>query len=170
MKLKNKPFLLGIIISIPFAISIGFYYFLYPIFNITKINNEYKIELKREEKESDININDNIIYFPNSPVIGGDKYTASGTAGLILTPDQNIIRFEDLQTIDDKDIKVYLSKSIEKREDSILLGNMKSSKGDVNYKIPNPKDDNSEINFDEYKYVIHWGESSNILFNYVKLK
>ena len=114
--------------------------------------------------------NSNIIELPPQSVIETKIHPASGTARLILTKDKNIVRFENFSTIDGPDVKVYLSKSPSKDKDSILLGDIKANRGNINYEIPKTLANGEEIDFDQYIYAVHWCEAFGVLFNYVKLK
>lgn len=96
-----------------------------------------------------------ITYLPAQPIVDTTFHPATGTARLILTKDRNIVRFENYKTIDGPDVKVYLSKTPSKSKDSLLLGDVKGNKGNINYDIPNILPNGQEIDFNEYKYAVH---------------
>ena len=91
--------------------------------------------------------------------------SAHGVAGealLINTGDQYVVRFENFDTINGPDLRVYLSPN-KSDDDIVSLGALKATKGEANYTVPAGTDLN------KYEYVLVWCEDFSVLFSYAIL-
>ena len=87
---------------------------------------------------------------------------ASGRVAVYDTNGQKILRFEDFETINGPGLSVYLATDIT-AEDSIDLGEIKATKGNVNYEIP------ASLDLERYDTVLLWSDTYNRLFSYAEL-
>lgn len=96
---------------------------------------------------------------------GAPGHTATGTAILYKTESGSyLIRLEeDFQVTNGPDLNVYLSKSQDPGQGFIDLGNLKGSLGSQNYNIP------SNVDPEQYSYVLVWCVSFSVLFGYAVL-
>ncbi len=76
---------------------------------------------------------------------------------------QRTLRFEDFETVNGPDLFIYLATDIT-AEDSISLGEIKATKGNVNYEIP------PGIDLEKYDTVLVWCRAFKVLFSYGELK
>ena len=97
-----------------------------------------------------------------SEVIGTAGHPASGTVQVLRTTDGSVIRYEDFETINGPDLFVYLANDLEAK-DSVNLGRIKGTKGNINYEVP------TDIDIDDYTYVMYWCRAFGVLFNYAEL-
>lgn len=81
---------------------------------------------------------------------------------LIEDDNKKIVRFEDFETINGPDLHIYLSADLE-ANDYVDLGQIKATKGNVNYDVP--------VGADTLKYnkVLVWCEPFEVLFSYAEL-
>lgn len=86
-----------------------------------------------------------------------------GRALLIEKDGQEILRFEDFETINGPDLRIYLSSELGV-EDAVALGAIRATRGNVNYEVP-PGTDTAK-----YNKVLIWCYAFSILFSYAELK
>jgi hypothetical protein len=95
-----------------------------------------------------------------------DSNTGHNVSGkvLLLTADQNkkTLRFEDFSVLNGPDVNVYLSKT-PTYQDVIDLGDLKATKGNVNYEL------DPSIDTSEHKYVLIWCVEFAVLFGYAEI-
>lgn len=85
-----------------------------------------------------------------------------GKALLIEADEKKFIRFEDFETINGPNLHIYLSSELG-NDDFIDLGEIKATKGDVNYEIPIGTDT------EKYNKVLVWCKPFKVLFSYAEL-
>ncbi|MBI3337298.1 MAG: DM13 domain-containing protein [Candidatus Staskawiczbacteria bacterium] len=85
-----------------------------------------------------------------------------GRALLIKDGNKKTVRFEDFQTDNGPQLRIYLSTSLDAK-DFVDLGTIKATRGNVNYDIP-PETDTTK-----YKYVLVWCKPFSVLFSYANL-
>lgn len=91
------------------------------------------------------------------------NHDVSGRALLIEEAEGNkTLRFEDFETINGPDLFIYLSKDAT-NDDFINIGEIKATKGNVNYDI------SPSIDTSQYKYVLVWCRAFRVLFSYAEL-
>lgn len=102
----------------------------------------------------------------------GQNYVASlipsahDVQGKVLVVDvegKKYIRFENFKTINGPDLRIYLSSSLNV-DDSIDLGAIKATEGEVNYELPN------NVDLQKYNNVLVWCRAFKVLFSYAQLK
>jgi len=96
---------------------------------------------------------------------GSGGHSARGTATVYQTETGGyIVRFEDFAMTNGPDLNVYLAKTANPSQGYVDLGNLKFSSGPQNYDIP------SNINLEEYQYVMVWCVSFSVLFGSAQLQ
>jgi len=137
------------------------YYFISPIFITIEVNDSLpNLDVNTDDSEDDSNSTTTKIV--SAPVIGSAGHPASGEVKLINTSEGKVIRYENFETINGPDLYVYLSKDL-KAIDFVSLGEIRATKGNVNYTIPD------NIDLGEYKYVMTWCKQFGVLFNYADI-
>ena len=105
--------------------------------------------------------------FTNSKVIlsGQLQPKAHEVSGKVLILEQDgkkILRFEDFETVNGPDLRIYLAAD-PSAKDYIDLGEIKATKGNVNYEIDN------SIDIKRYNKVLIWCRAFSVLFSYANL-
>lgn len=90
-------------------------------------------------------------------------HEVSGEAVFVSVANKRFLRFENLDTINGPDLKVYLSSDLSD-SDIVDLGPIRATKGNVNYEIPAGTDLN------KYKNVMIWCKAFGILFSYATIE
>ncbi len=93
--------------------------------------------------------------------------SAHDVEGRVLLIDEHdlnkkILRFEDFETVNGPDLFIYLSADLE-ANDFVNLGEIKATKGNVNYEIPEGTD------LTKYNKVLIWCRAFRVLFSYADL-
>ena len=94
---------------------------------------------------------------PRAHEVGGEALLIEDANG------NKVLRFENFDTINGPNLHIYLSSSLG-AGDSIDLGKIKATKGNVNYAIPD------NIDTDKYNKVLIWCVPFNVLFSYADLQ
>lgn len=79
-----------------------------------------------------------------------DFHTAEGTAKVIQTGNERILRLENFKVRNGPDLFVYLSAEIDVAKGFVDLGRLKGNIGDQNYNIP------PDTDLSKYKVVVIW--------------
>jgi hypothetical protein len=90
-------------------------------------------------------------------------HTVEGKVLLIDDNGKKVVRFEDFRTINGPALYIYLSTGLDDG-DFVDLGEIKATKGNVNYDVPEGTDT------DKYNKVLVWCRPFSILFSYAELK
>ncbi len=90
-------------------------------------------------------------------------HEVKGNALLIEDQGKQILRFENFETINGPDVRIYLSSNLG-IEDSIDLGPILATKGNVNYVLTD------SIDTSKYQYVLVWCRAFRVLFSYAQLQ
>jgi len=90
-------------------------------------------------------------------------HDVEGRALLIEENGKQILRFEDFDTVNGPALYIYLSSDLG-TGDFVNLGEIKATKGSVNYEIPAGTD------VSKYNKVLVWCEPFSVLFSYAELK
>ena len=89
-------------------------------------------------------------------------HPATGQMRVIETAGGAVLRFENFETINGPQLRLYLAKDLQ-ANDYVDLGPIRGTKGEINYLVP------EGIDIADYRYVMHWCEPFRVLFNYVDL-
>jgi len=90
-------------------------------------------------------------------------HEVEGQALIIESDGKKYLRFENLDTINGPDLKIYLSANL-KAKDFVDLREIKATKGNVNYKL------STDIEIEKYNKALIWCRAFRVLFNYAELK
>ena len=88
-------------------------------------------------------------------------HNVKGKALLVQTGGQKILRFENLETINGPDLRIYLSTGLNV-EDALDLGPIRATQGNVNYVLPDGTDTGT------YKNALIWCRAFGVLFSYAQ--
>src|SRR3989338_5911752 len=128
---KRVVLIVGIVLLLVITIAV---YLIYPIFNVVEKNEEIAI------KEGSIIAEG--IFLPSA-------HEVKGKAIVIDDNGKNILRFEDFETINGPDLRIYLSTGLDVT-DAIDLGPIKATKGNINYELDN------SVDLEKYDNVLVW--------------
>ncbi len=90
-------------------------------------------------------------------------HAVSGSAVVIQDNGENILRFENFDTINGPDLRIYLATDL-RAKDIVDLGPIKATKGNVNYVL------DRNINISKYRYVLVWCRAFSVLFSSAQLQ
>ncbi len=91
-----------------------------------------------------------------------DAHGVEGKAILIDDEGEKIVRFEDFETVNGPNLHIYLASDLG-GEDYVDLGEIKATKGNVNYDVPDGTD------LEKYNKVLVWCVPFKVLFSYADL-
>lgn len=90
-------------------------------------------------------------------------HDVKGKVLLIESDGKKILRFEDFETINGPNLHIYLASDLG-NSDFIDLGEIKATKGNVNYELPD------SIDIKTYNKVLVWCVPFRVLFSYAELE
>jgi hypothetical protein len=90
-----------------------------------------------------------------------EAHEVEGTALIIDSLEGVFLRFEDLDTVNGPDLRIYLSADLD-ANDFVDLGKIRATKGNVNYSIP------PDTDLEKYKIVMIWCKPFGVLFSYAE--
>ena len=91
-------------------------------------------------------------------------HDVSGEAKIIGLPNgKKVLRFENFETTNGPDLFIYLAADLE-ANDFVNLGEIKGTKGNINYEIPEGTD------IAKYNKVLIWCRAFRVLFSYAELE
>ena len=90
-------------------------------------------------------------------------HTVSGRALILDAGASRFLRFEDLDTVNGPDLRIYLSKDLSD-DDVIDLGPIRATNGNVNYELP------PGVDIGEYRYALIWCRAFTVLFSFADLQ
>jgi len=141
MKLRKE-----VKISILVVVLLMAFYLISPIFNVVEMQDEISFDVE-------------II---SQGIFMEQKHEVSGKALIVNDNENKILRFEDFETVNGPNLHIYLSADLEAK-DYIDLGEIKATKGDVNYELEN------SIDLEKYNKVLVWCVPFKVLFSYAEL-
>ncbi len=146
--------IIGIVLVVVAGIAA---YLIYPVFNVKESSEASPLQ---EIKENTEEINEKII---SQGEFIASAHDVKGKALIIEEDNKKILRFEDFETINGPDLRIYLSNDLD-IDDSIDLGPIKATKGNVNYEL------DSSTNIEKYDKVLVWCRAFRVLFSYSNLE
>src|SRR3989344_9388725 len=133
------------------------YYFISPLFIVKEANEQLPTMTAVQ------NSSENELQSILDGQLIASAHDVSGIVAVYDNGDQKILRFEDLNTVNGPDLFIYLATDTT-AEDFVNLGEIKATKGNVNYEISN------DINLEKYDTVLVWCRAFKVLFSYAELK
>lgn len=91
-----------------------------------------------------------------------DAHEVKGKALFVESGGKKYLRFEDLDTVNGPDLRIYLSSDLGVK-DSVDLGPIKATRGNVNYELP------EGVDLEKYNNALIWCRAFSVLFSYGKL-
>lgn len=139
------------------------WYLLSPLWRTVELHESSPIltgqetAIEGEKRENDVPV------VLTQSVFTRGAHDVEGQALLIRNPDGTfIVRFEDFQTTNGPDVRIYLSSSLS-NDDYVSLGSLRATVGSVNYNVPAGTD------IKKYHNVLVWCEDFQVLFSYAVL-
>ena len=90
-------------------------------------------------------------------------HDVEGTASIVQSDGKTYLRFENLNTINGPDLRIYLSQARD-NSDYIDLGSIRATQGNVNYQIPIGTD------IAKYHYALIWCRTFHVLFSFADME
>src|SRR3989344_1608176 len=140
------------VIALIFILPIA-YYLISPLFIDIELNEASPLGTQAETISKTMLTGD---FIPSA-------HEVSGKALILDAPERKVLRFEDFETVNGPDLFIYLSSDLT-NDDFIDLGEIKATKGNVNYILP------ENIDLEKYNKVLIWCRAFKVLFSYAELK
>ncbi len=132
-------------------LSIG-YYLLSPLWRVIEVDQALPVDTSKGTPVTLAQGN----FIPSA-------HEVSGRALLLENDGKKILRFEDFDTVNGPDLRIYLSTDTTTK-DFIDLGEIKATKGNVNYEVP------ADVDTKKYSTVLVWCKAFTVLFSSAKLE
>lgn len=164
MQNNKKIIKISGVVLIVIVLGALFYEFIYPAFVVKELDEktpEIKAEVVNEEGKKEVNQEFSSSILAESSFLKS-AHSVKGKAKIVHTPKELVLRFEDFDTINGPDLRVYLSSDLE-ATDFIDLGELKANKGNFNYSIPDGTDTT------KYNKVLVYCRAYTKLFSYAAL-
>lgn len=135
--------------------------------NMEGMDAETKAEFEKQTEEMADKVMEMADVMPDSPTLisQGDfkprAYEVEGKALLISEGSKKTLRFENFDTINGPDLRIYLSTDLG-TDDFVEVSKIKATKGNINYDVSN-------IDTDKYNKVLVWCKPFGVLFSYAEL-
>jgi hypothetical protein len=175
--LVKKAFILLVLLI---AVVVG-YYLISPAFDVVEVDEvsplvvvgmtEMTAEMKELFDEQMELMKDKVVEMaedmPTATLLASgtftpDAHAVMGEALLIEDDTGKILRFENFETINGPNLHIYLATD-STATDFVDLGEIKATKGNVNYVLPSP------IDVEKYDTVLVWCVPFKVLFSYAEL-
>ena len=89
-------------------------------------------------------------------------HDVQGKSFLIEKDGKKFVRFEDFETINGPDLRIYLASDLS-NDDFVEISKIKATKGNVNYEVP------KGVDTSKYNKVLVWCKAFGVLFSYAVL-
>ena len=173
---KKLMYSIGLIVIV-LLIAFG-YYTISPLFRNIRVDEQMPLLINDTVSNSGTSNSSVSPTSPTSPVstsevpssatssvakiIGTTGHPASGNVKIIRGEKQgektSYVRYENFKTINGPDLYIYLANDLDAK-DSVNIGRLKATEGNVNYEIP------AGIDVSAYRYVLVWCKLFGVLFN-----
>lgn len=135
------------------------WYFVSPLFIDKTINEDLPIATNQDSTKSAKD--DSLIY--QGQFIGADSFhKVTGKAIVLEENGKRYLRFEDFESTNGPDLKVYLAENTG-AESYVSLGELKGNIGNQNYEIP------ANTDLEKNNKVLIWCEKFKVLFGHLEL-
>ena len=168
----EKHWIILIIIGILIVLSVA-WYLLSPLFIVVEKDEPSPLSKDETMKRQIAAMKDKVIEKKEAMPVENKLLTqgifeakahdVKGKALLFSVDGKHVVRFEDFETINGPDLRIYLSADLA-AEDFVELGKIKATKGNVNYNIPIGTDT------EKYKHVLVWCKPFGVLFSSATLQ
>ncbi len=133
------------------------YYFLSPLFIVIEANDSLPTSTVNQKNNSE-----ELMPLLAAPFVPS-AHEVSGRVAIYEINNQKILRFEDFNTVNGPDLFIYLATDAT-ATDFVNLGEIKATKGNVNYDLP------VGVDLNKYDTVLVWCKQFKVLFSYAELK
>lgn len=154
--MKKKILMIAVVVLLLLA-----YYLISPLFIVKEANDELPTVNYAMDSQGSMNIQP-INELAHSNLIPS-AHDVSGTVAVYDNLGQRTLRFENLDTVNGPDLFIYLATDTTAK-DFVSLGEVKATKGNVNYDIP------IGLDLERYDTVLIWCRAFRTLFSYAELK
>lgn len=147
---KQTIFIIVIGVLIAGAIA---WYLISPLFKVIEVNEAIPV--------------DDGLVIETSPLIEGtfvaSAHSVMGQAYVFKDSNgKSYLRFQDFETVNGPNLHIYLATDTS-AEDYVDLGDIRATKGNVNYELPD------DLDFEKYDTVLVWCVPFRVLFSYAEL-
>jgi hypothetical protein len=167
---------IGVIVVI---LGLG-WYFISPLFNTLEVDEESPLDRldgmsssERAEFDAAVDEMKDVVKEMDDSMGGGAvllsegefkprAHSVMGKALLIEEDGKKIIRFEDFDTVNGPNLHIYLSSDLG-ADDFVDLGEIRATKGNVNYELPDG------VDTEKYDKVLVWCVPFKVLFSYAEV-
>ena len=146
----NKKILFVIFVILSIFVLSTIWYLASSLFLDKSVDEEFPVNLVDGNNET------NKILFQGEFIDADSFHKVSGKAIVIQEEDEKYLRFENFQSTNGPDLKVYLSEDLS-ASSYISLGELKGNIGNQNYEL-------DEVDLEKYNYVLIWCEQFSVLF------
>lgn len=173
-----KKIFIGILIVI--VLGVG-YWLVSPFWRVKTLNEDLPGLKKAMEKMSEdkkdrfieqMDMMKEVVMEKSEPMSSGttiisstelvaEAHNVKGQVLIVESDGKKILRFENLETINGPDLRIYLSSDLAV-DDAVDLGPIRATRGNVNYILP----DNTDL--EKYKNALIWCRAFGVLFSYGK--
>ncbi|MEK6893972.1 MAG: DM13 domain-containing protein [Nanoarchaeota archaeon] len=136
------------------------YYLISPLFIVKEVNDE--LPMINYAMDSLGNMNIQPVNKLLSSNLVASAHDVSGRVAVYDNIGQRTLRFENLNTVNGPDLFIYLATDTTAK-DFVNLGEVKATKGNVNYDIP------IGLDLEKYDTVLIWCRAFRTLFSYAEL-
>ena len=157
--------ILVLVVVLPMA-----WYLLSPLFKVIEANEPTPLsnfEEAMKEMEGVVVEENEAMPEEQSMMLQGDfvakAHEVEGKVLLLEVDRGKVLRFENFNTVNGPDLRIYLSKDLTD-DDFVELGKIKATKGNVNYDIP------ESVDINEYNNVLVWCKPFGVLFSSATLE
>ena len=164
------------------VVLVAGWYFISPLFISVEVNEDSPLVgdglddmsvSEREEFDTAVDEMKDVVKEMDDSMVGGavllsegdfmaSAHDVSGRALLIDDRGEKVLRFEDFDTVNGPNLHIYLSSDLG-ADDFIDLGEIKATRGNVNYEIP------VGVDTDKYDKVLVWCVPFKVLFSYAEI-
>lgn len=155
----KKIVIAGVVVAGILVLVVG-YYLLSPLFIVIEVNENFPVSNSGGEVLTEEEMMQMIIYQGD---FTPSAHEVEGIAKVIEENGEKTLRFENFETINGPNLHIYLASDLDVN-DYVDLGEIKATKGNVNYEIP----ENTDL--EKYNKVVVWCVPFKVLFSYAELE
>lgn len=141
----------GITVAVVFALAVG-YWLVSPLWRSSTLDEALPATVTAEREVETLAQGSFV----------GDAHEVTGTARVVATSTGQVLRFEDFDTLNGPDLRIYLATDAT-AEDFVDLGELKATSGNFNYEIPEGTDVGT------YDTVLVWCRAFSVNFGFATL-
>ncbi len=156
----KKKLLIAIVVVIVLAVA---YWLISPLWRVIEVSDA----MPETKSTPSIAVGEPAPGMPQLKALSGQfvagAHEVAGSAKVIDTVDGKVLRFEDFETVNGPDLRIYLATDTS-ADDYVDLGPIRGTKGDINYTLPAGTD------LTKYDTVLVWCRAFSKLFSSAELR